>query len=282
MKKFFIFLLLIIFYSLIFSHSVYMKIEDKVLIKGLSENFKFNYPDFSDGFIVAIYGDSRWGAKIHKKIVGMISEFSPDVVVHLGDMVNKGNNLKEWELFFDITLPLRKNSYFQVVKGNHENPDEFFIQFFGVDNYYSDFLNYRFIYLDVDTGLENIKKFLIENVSKNTIVFIHYPIFTVGGYCKNPTIKSMNSLHDLFRSLGIKLVFSAHDHNYQRFMVDGINYVITGGGGASLYSKKCDNDFLVKFYKEYNFVILNITNSIIKLTTYDINKRIIDSLEIKF
>jgi hypothetical protein len=39
----------------------------------------------------------------------------------------------------------------------------------------------------------------------------------------------------LFERHGVRLVLNGHDHNYQRFDTAGITYVITGGGGASLY-----------------------------------------------
>jgi hypothetical protein len=31
----------------------------------------------------------------------------------------------------------------------------------------------------------------------------------------------------------VDLVFNAHDRNYQRFVVDGVTYIVTGGGGAA-------------------------------------------------
>ena len=40
----------------------------------------------------------------------------------------------------------------------------------------------------------------------------------------------------MFAAAGVDLVLSGHDHNYQRFAgVDGVTYVVTGGGGAGLY-----------------------------------------------
>ncbi|SHH40725.1 metallophosphoesterase family protein [Thermosipho atlanticus] len=281
MKK--VVFLILIFLSLIsFSSTVYMKIGQTIMIKNISENFEFTFPELSKNFIVAIYGDSRWGNKTHEKVVKKIMEFSPAVVVHLGDMVNKGDNLDDWNSFFKITKPLRQKAYFQPVKGNHENPDKYFRQYFGVYNYYSDFNDFRFIYIDLGQGLEAAINFLKEYATNKTIVFMHYPIFTVGAYCNNPFVKSLESLHGVFKSLGIKLVFSAHEHNYQRFFVEGINYVISGGGGAALYSKKCDSKFLVEFFKGYNFVILSIEKNVLKITAYDVSKNIIDRFDISY
>jgi 3',5'-cyclic AMP phosphodiesterase CpdA len=38
---------------------------------------------------------------------------------------------------------------------------------------------------------------------------------------------------------GVAMVFSGHDHLYQRGEVDGLRYVVSGGGGAPLYPVRC-------------------------------------------
>ena len=35
---------------------------------------------------------------------------------------------------------------------------------------------------------------------------------------------------------GVDIVVSGHNHCYEHYIVDGIQYVVTGGGGAPLYS----------------------------------------------
>ena len=39
------------------------------------------------------------------------------------------------------------------------------------------------------------------------------------------------------------IVFNGHDHNYQRHVVDGVTYVVTGGGGGSTWglARGCDH-----------------------------------------
>jgi hypothetical protein len=44
-----------------------------------------------------------------------------------------------------------------------------------------------------------------------------------------------DDLHHLFLKTGVKGVFAADDHRYDRREKDGILYVISGGGGAPLY-----------------------------------------------
>jgi hypothetical protein len=40
----------------------------------------------------------------------------------------------------------------------------------------------------------------------------------------------------LFEMYGVDLVLNGHDHIYERSYKDGVYYLITGGGGAGLYS----------------------------------------------
>jgi 3',5'-cyclic AMP phosphodiesterase CpdA len=38
---------------------------------------------------------------------------------------------------------------------------------------------------------------------------------------------------------GVTLLFSGHDHYYQRGRAGGIDYIVSGGGGAPLYRPRC-------------------------------------------
>jgi len=38
---------------------------------------------------------------------------------------------------------------------------------------------------------------------------------------------------------GVSMVFSGHDHLYQRGKVNGLRYMVSGGGGAPLYKVSC-------------------------------------------
>lgn len=75
------------------------------------------------------------------------------------------------------------------------------------------------------------------------IVFFHHPI-----YSSKVTLVSDETGEDItynqnyfkkfdlpFKELGIDLVLSGHCHVYERFMVDGLPYIINGLGGAGLY-----------------------------------------------
>jgi len=228
---------------------------------------------------IAVYGDSRYGHSVHQRIVEQILQLKPQIVVHLGDMVNSGDNIEEWKQFFEITLPLRKSAFFQPLKGNHENPDTFYNEFFGLYNYHATVGDLEMIFLDLEQGIEKAADFLRSlNLSdKKILIFTHYPIFTGGPHSKDYLVQKAARLHDVFRDINAKIVFSAHDHGYQRIERDGITYIVSAGGGASIYPIS-DVRGMIKKAAVHHFVILEYNGSF-KVTVRDVSGRIIDEFE---
>ena len=71
--------------------------------------------------------------------------------------------------------------------------------------------------------------------AKWKIPVFHHPVYTCGRYAGHEDIRAKWS--PLFERYGVKLVLNGHDHNYQRFApVDGITYLVDGGGGTELYA----------------------------------------------
>jgi hypothetical protein len=68
-----------------------------------------------------------------------------------------------------------------------------------------------------------------------TVVVLHYPIYSSGGYETYDDWRDW--MPDLFVDRGVDLVLNGHDHVYSASKrLRGIRYVVTGGGGASLYA----------------------------------------------
>jgi len=59
-------------------------------------------------FTVVIYGDTRTNDDDHLTVVNRIREYDPDLVLHVGDLVEDGRDLSQWDNFFNITYPLMK------------------------------------------------------------------------------------------------------------------------------------------------------------------------------
>ena len=72
------------------------------------------------------------------------------------------------------------------------------------------------------------------------IAYFHHPPFTAGRYNDDSQIKQY--LLPLFETGGLDMVFSGHSHAYERYAHQGIQYIVTGGGGTQVAPLKPDTE----------------------------------------
>ena len=186
---------------------------------------------------------------------------APDVVLHGGDLVYDTNPLDSWNGVMTKYRGIGKIAAMHVIPGNHEHEaqDEFEIQFKrlfagqgspgGATRYFSfTYGHVLFIGLDSEAGELNDldseqMQWLVQRLEDanaddsigEIIVGFHRPLFTLSDDAPGNT-SVRDTLHPLFLAHGVRLVFSGHVHSYERFNVDGITYIVDGGGGALLYN----------------------------------------------
>ena len=61
-----------------------------------------------------------------------------------------------------------------------------------------------------------------------------YPVGGHLGKCLDMYPKERDTLHNLFVQNRITAVFAGHEHLFNEHVKNGVRYIITGGGGASL------------------------------------------------
>jgi len=141
-------------------------------------------------------------------------------------------------------------SAYVPVLGNHERNSNIYYQAFMLPEGGGDFHrrwysfdagDVHFIILDSNisetTGLfDQQTKWLISDLEKSKdkkfkLVFFHHPFYT---NTPNTEPTHEDKWRWIFEKYGVNAVFSGHIHNYERFKKNGIQYVITGGGGAPL------------------------------------------------
>jgi acid phosphatase type 7 len=69
------------------------------------------------------------------------------------------------------------------------------------------------------------------------IVVVHHGPWSSGPHGDNARFQDAN-IPGLFRTHKVDLVISGHDHIYERGSVDGLAYLVSGGGGAPIYKVK--------------------------------------------
>jgi hypothetical protein len=71
---------------------------------------------------------------------------------------------------------------------------------------------------------------LAASTSAWKIVYMHHPPYSSGPH------QSSTEMRWPFKEWGAHLVLAGHDHDYERFSVEDLTYIVNGLGGASLYA----------------------------------------------
>jgi hypothetical protein len=254
-----------------------------------------NYGNFQ----FAVYGDTRSGHSVHRKIVKRIVNFAPDFVLHTGDLVEWGRVDSEWDQFFKIEEPLLRIAPFYPSLGNHEDfdPNHFdnhYLDIFhlpGNELWYAfDYGNARFISLKADgyplrepfpddEQLSWLEDQLEDNKAAWLIVFFHVGLFTSRSE-DFLELGMRESLVPLFEEYDVDVVFMGHHHSYERILVNGITYVVTAGGGAGLYELNEPEQGSQMAVSAHHFLAIEIKGNQLFGRAIDLRGKVIDSFEL--
>lgn len=209
---------------------------------------------------VAWVADTMTG--IFESVAQRILEQEPDIVIHGGDIQYSANPFDTWLGFFENLRPVLAKAYFHVCIGNHEfddydnDVDEFesmYRRFFdnqtgpgtGVSHHELRLGQTSWLLLNSEQEFENVDgeqhRWMRERIDAanadpdvaQVIACYHRPMWTFGRSFPRPEARA--NVHSVFVEKGVKVAFAGHEHSYQRFLVDGVNHIVDGGGGASGY-----------------------------------------------
>ena len=182
--------------------------------------------------------------KDHPHSAALIETLRPDFFLHAGDLVFDGSDLAAWDDFFKFEGNLMSRITIFPTLGESEGAHYNYFRIFHLPNnerwYSFDYGKAHFVCLQIDgfgdatPGSEQYR-WLESDLAATTkpwkIAFFHYPPYSYGPVGSKPEARHV---HQLFTRYGVKLVFTANDRNYQRFVVDGVTYIVTGGGAGYL------------------------------------------------
>jgi len=242
---------------------------------------------------IVVYGDSRNGYDIHRKLVKLISARHPETVFFTGDLVEEGDKPDEWPIFNNITANLRSNTNFYPVLGNHEKDSPLFYNNFqlpGNEEWYSvnsDRVHYTVLNSNKPLGKGSEQYKWLEKDLKSVgsdikfkVVVLHHPPYSTGKHDEDE-MGLRESIVPMFEKYGVEVVFAGHDHDYERSQVDGIHYIVTGGGGAPLYNRSRNDSWSQKFMKTYHYCVVERVDNELKISVYSTKDKLVDSVSIK-
>jgi hypothetical protein len=278
-----------------------------VIVEGLTASTQYYYKIVSDEIESAtftfctsfqkddeiqfvVYGDSRggWDNWVSTKIVARaIETIHPPFVISTGDLVDGGINPDNWVDFFTASSFIHNSTLYPVL-GNHEQYSKSYFAYFslpGHERWYS-FDNGPVHFIGLDSNLRNAFRlvqlvWLVHDLRTNsqpfTIVFFHHPLYSSGNH-GNATLLRM-IWKPIFEHFGVDIVFNGHDHDYERSVVNGITYIVTGGGGAPLYDVG-HSSWTVYSEKTYHYCLLSVNAELLTLQAIKPDGTVFDSFTI--
>lgn len=197
--------------------------------------------------------------------IGKLGNQMPDLVLHGGDITYQANPFDTWNEMMSGMATLMRRAPVHFAVGNHEFEAqmEVGVQFdrlfggqgaaSGSDRYFA--FTYgaaRVVVIDTESGaLETMDTTQLAWLDAelaaasadpdilHIVPMFHRPTYTLSKHAPgDTTVRDL--LHAMFQTHGVRLVLAGHAHCYERFLVDGIQYVVDGGGGALLYDPNED------------------------------------------
>jgi predicted phosphodiesterase len=238
--------------------------------------------------VVVVHGDTQSLDDNHRQIVAGIMSREPAVVFHVGDLVEHGHRQKEWDRFLTNAAPILAQAEFFPALGNHDDDSPTYFEAFDLpdnERWYSvDRIGVHFIVVDTNWDLSpGSEQYLwleqdllsAQGACELTVVVMHHSLYCTAHHPVDE--KGLRpSLVPLFERSGVDVVFSGHDHVYERSQVNGVVYVVTGGGGANLYPQTRSSPHSLVFASRFHFCELFVEDGGLRVRAIDRDGHLVD------
>ena len=215
-------------------------------------------------FSVVIYGDNQPFTFDHGLVAQGVRDMEPELVVHTGDIVHNGQFDQYRSFYFPMAADLVARVPHIYAAGNHEEDGDAlpFDAYFPVRRHtvhgpdgeaiepgprsgWFDIGAARFFILDTQRSMDaGTSQLAWLDAALGETVHEHPEIVWLFMVWHRPTFSGSDSewrtpreaIHDVLTHWKVDAVWNGHSHAYEHFLQDDIHYVVTGGGGAGLYS----------------------------------------------
>jgi len=201
-------------------------------------------PNAADSLKIMVIGDFGSGSQGQYEVGQMINTYRQafrfDNVITVGDNIYGSNKADDMKSKFEdpYKLLVDQGVKFHASLGNHDSANERFYELFNMkgEEYYKLELGGISLYVLNSTYMDQRQvDWINQNMSADTnkwkVAFFHHPPFSSAKFHGSDD-KIRELLHPLFIKYGVSVVFTGHDHVYERIKPqDGIQYFVTGSGG---------------------------------------------------
>jgi predicted MPP superfamily phosphohydrolase len=239
----------------------------------------------------AVIGDSGDGDPQQFQVADLMLKFHEtfgfDRVIMLGDNIYGGQGAKDLEKKFAIPYKklLDAGVKFYASLGNHDDPshDTYPLWNMNGQKYYSHAIkNVRFFALDsnqVDpTELAWIEAELKAAKEDWKICYFHHPLYS-DGRTHGSEVEVRVMFEPLFVKYGVNVVFSGHDHIYERIKPQkGIVYFVSGAAGELRRGDvRASAMTAASFDQDQSFMIVEVAGNDMTFQAISRTGKIVDS-----
>jgi acid phosphatase type 7 len=265
----------------------------ELVLPGLAPDTGFHYCAFSStdtspdavfrtaaaenrAFSFIAYGDDRSDSAAHQSVVNRMALVSPvpGLLFNGGDLTATGA-AGVYRTFFNIERSMLDHIPMFPSMGNHDKSNVAnWLAMFALPNnerwYSVRYGNSAFHCLDVystftpgsaqyDWLLSELMADSADPAIHHIFVFCHEPPYTTNsGHASNMNVRTY--VCPLFERFKVAIAFSGHNHAYEHSFVNDVHYIMTGGGGAPLYSSwDAAQPWTVYREATYEFTLISVS-----------------------
>ena len=206
--------------------------------------FKLTLPNKEGSVRFVVIGDTGTGTDQQLELAQIMQRcrqmFPFEFVLMVGDNMYGSEKAADYKLKFEnVYKPLLNQKVkFYAALGNHDESNQRFYEFFnmeGQEYYRFNKGNASFYALNSNYMDKKQVDWLNEKLATDTaswkIAFFHHPPYSSGGKHGSDT-KLRQVVEPIFLKNGVDVVFTGHEHFYERIKPQqGIYYFISGSGG---------------------------------------------------
>lgn len=263
-----------------------------------------------------VLSDASFGDEATIALVEEMAGANLDFVVHAGDVVDETEQGADpfdsyARKYYTPFEPLLRQMPIYTAIGNHDyeadirwQDEPFYYHAFPpfpdphtpgqesvARNQYYAFVyqDIRFIVLDSQVlfgagGREEQEAWLAERLAepgyRASIPIVHVAPFSSSSVHVGEDLPVRYTWVPVFEAAAVPVVFSGHFHHYERLSSNGVTYITSGGGSATLYATGDRLPESIALARQTHFVLVEIDGEQLKLTATALGGEVIDQAEI--